>query len=583
MLNTFQNVTGHLSFSEPSLFLGKVLTRIVTVNKTVNGIDLSEMEKDAIYKDRNQTVNGSLVFLGGISCFQNLSVAGFINGVNLEDLANNSVRISKPQEIKGSVIFENDVLFKSPITTPGTINGVDLRKINNTVFKKTGKQLILKEVLAQNNLTIENITLSDNSTINGINLRDFLENAVKSTTSAHLKGSLIFENDLIIKNLYVDHLNNVNTSNILLTSTNQTVYRQFFSSAQAEDIRVDGLVDNVNLTEIDKFLLRLEGDQNISATYNFESGFSVQDNITVNGAINGFDLKAFFDSSVHLSSYETIFGLKKFEKASFVNVSFNAKLNHVNVSELVLDGLTVTGPQEICHHKQFASKINTTNFLATNILTANLVNGVNVTELNEDSVKLDKEQVLAGNYHFIGDLSLANLFMSGKLNSINLTKDMLMTFGEQNVHGYKVFSNFTTSGNLNLSGFIDGINVNSLEANRVTLNGNQQVFGEKVFLTVTAKKDILFPKNATINNIDASVDLILRKEKGAISGNKSFTDVYVAGNLNTTSGVVNGVNIKEMENQAFMVKSENVQLISADQVFFETLTISGKNNYSAKP
>ncbi|XP_065649576.1 uncharacterized protein LOC100199482 isoform X2 [Hydra vulgaris] len=575
-LNTYQNVKGHLLFLEPSLFLNKVITTIVNVNTTVNEIDLSEMEKNAFYKDRNQTVNASLVFLGGISCYQNLSVAGLINGINLEELVNNSVFISKSQEITGSVIFENDVLFNSTVTTPGTINGIDVRQLNNTVLKKAGKQVELKDLFLKHSLTVESLKISDNSTINGVNLKKFLENAVKFSTSIKLNGSLSFQNNLTIENLYVDYLNDVNTSNILLTSTNQTMlYHQFFSFAQMKNVIVNGLIDTINITEIDNFLLRSEGDQIITAKYKFENDVVVQNNITVNGNVNGFELKSFIESSVHLTSDETIFGLKNFDKVSFGDVIFMTHLNLVNVSELIIDALALVGNQEICHYKFFNNKLYTTNLLTTNITTTELVNNINLVELDKTSVRLYKDQILEGNYYFSGILSAPNLFMSGKLNNANLTTDFMTTYGNQNVDGYKVFINFTISGNLNLSGLIDGVNISYLDSNRVTLRGNQLIFGEKKFSNVKSNKDIEFPNNATVNDLDISVDLVLRYNNGFVDGNKFFTDVYVNGDLSTISGIINGVNIIEMKQQALMLNSDKAQWISGNQLFFEALNILG--------
>ncbi|XP_047129042.1 uncharacterized protein LOC100199482 isoform X1 [Hydra vulgaris] len=575
-LNTYQNVKGHLLFLEPSLFLNKVITTIVNVNTTVNGIDLYEMEKNALYKDRNQTVNASLVFLGGISCYQNLSVAGLINGINLEELVNNSVFISKSQEITGSVIFENDVLFNSTVTTPGTINGIDVRQLNNTVLKKTAKQVEIKDLFLKQSLTVESLKLSDNSTINGVNLKKFLENAVKFSTSIKLNGNLSFQNNLTIENLYVDYLNDVNTSNILLTSTNQTMlYHQFFSFAQMKNVIVNGLIDTINITEIDNFLLRSEGDQIITAKYKFENDFIVQNNITVNGNVNGIELKSFIESSVHLTSDETIFGSKNFDKVSFGDVIFMTHLNLVNVSELIIDALALVGNQEICHYKFFNNNISTTNLLTTNITTLELVNNINLVELDKTSVRLYKDQILEGNYYFNGILSAPNMFMSGKLNNANLATDFMTTYGNQNVDGYKVFINFTISGNLNLSGLIDGVNISYLDSNRVTLSGNQFIFGEKKFSYVKSNKDIEFPNNATVNNLDISVDLILRYNNSLIDGNKFFTDVYVNGDLSTISGIINGVNIIEMKQQALMLNSDKAQWISGNQLFFEALNILG--------
>ena len=53
-LNTYQNISNRITLTDDTTFKNDVMTYVTEVNKTVNGIDVSEMERHAIYKDRNQ-------------------------------------------------------------------------------------------------------------------------------------------------------------------------------------------------------------------------------------------------------------------------------------------------------------------------------------------------------------------------------------------------------------------------------------------------------------------------------------------------------------------------------------------------
>ena len=71
-LHTYQNINNTLLLTTDTTFENDVMTFVVDVNETVNGIDISDMERNAIFKDRNQTINSSVIFIGGIDCKQNL-------------------------------------------------------------------------------------------------------------------------------------------------------------------------------------------------------------------------------------------------------------------------------------------------------------------------------------------------------------------------------------------------------------------------------------------------------------------------------------------------------------------------------
>lgn len=105
---------------------GTVTIDTVVLEGSVNGIDISDLEASAIYKDSNDTISGKIVFVNGIDCKQNLSVAGLINGVNLTELFNQSVRISIPQVVTGRKTFVAN--SQQEVRKFQKINWIQLRK-----------------------------------------------------------------------------------------------------------------------------------------------------------------------------------------------------------------------------------------------------------------------------------------------------------------------------------------------------------------------------------------------------------------------------------------------------------------------
>lgn len=160
------------------------------VNGTVNGVDISDMEEDAIHKDRNQTINGTIVFVGGIECRQNLSVSGLINNINLTELMEMTVRISRDQNVSGAKTFTKDTVFNGLLTTPGTVNGVNISELDAAVLKKNGAAQTFHSNLVVNGDVMVNSLTTNGSKINDVDFEQFSSDAVqRKSNSSQIQGS----------------------------------------------------------------------------------------------------------------------------------------------------------------------------------------------------------------------------------------------------------------------------------------------------------------------------------------------------------------------------------------------------------
>lgn len=250
-ITTEQNFTGTVTLTTETTMEDVVNTHTVDVQTTVNSIDISEMEKRTVYKDRNQTINGSIVFVAGIDCKQNLSVAGLINGVNLSELYDTSVRISRPQYIQMQQTFTSDVNFQKELTTSGNINNVNITELSEISLKKHDAQTLTGELVFQKSLnSTEHVTTQ--SFLNNINIHHFLDSAVllEDQNPVLVNGSLRYSN------LYAEHvtastISAINTSNVLLTTGYQVVTGQAsFTNISSGPLSVKA-VNGLNITAID--------------------------------------------------------------------------------------------------------------------------------------------------------------------------------------------------------------------------------------------------------------------------------------------------------------------------------------------
>ncbi|XP_057307107.1 uncharacterized protein LOC130645210 [Hydractinia symbiolongicarpus] len=575
-LTTQQNITGVLTMTEDTVFKEILDAYIIHVDGTVNEIDIYDMEQNAVHKDRNQTINGSIVFVSGIDCKQNLSVAGLINGVNLTELYNTTVRISKDQRVYGEKRFLDDVEFHQTVTSPGLVNNVNLTEIDKNIMKSSGNQTLNANFIFHNYIHIINLRTSNNSWINDVNFHHFLNSALRSNGTNFINGSVQYDH-LHVSNLVTNLFAGVDLTNIFLISGNQTVLGDInFSSIKTKNVYATNLIDSVNITELKTNTVEKNKDQTLNAMYTFERNVLVNNNLTVKGRINNIDLDEYNNSAVHLTSDETITGVKTFKNVTFQNVTFLGLVNGVNMSLLTDDVLTKTGDHTICQPTTFENSVivNGTAIVSDNVLVSSLVNDINITALSQSAVRLNQYQVLSGSYHFQGGLEIGTNLTVNLLNGIS-TNQLMKTHGDKNISNFFQFSDIDVSGNFDVTTLIDGVDVAKLNDDRFTLNTDQTVSGSKSFSNVIIKNMIEFPNGSTVNDIDISEHLFQANDTSIINGHKLFTNVSVTGDVTTTTGVVNGVDLHSFNLNAWKTTNDGEQFINMDQTFTKNLTIIG--------
>ena len=158
---------------------------------------------------------------------------------------------------------------------------------------------------------------------------------------------------------------------------------------------------------------------------------------------------------------------------------------------------------------------------------------------------------------------------------MSLSHDFMLTYSDQKVKGSVRFNKGVISNDVTVNGLVDKVNVTELTETRFSLQQNDTIYGQLYFNDTQFSKVIVFPQNATINGIDVSEELIDINKDEEIQGKKIFNQVFVRQDLNGTTGIVNGVNLRETNQKALRSESNTVQLLEMDQLFTNNLTIKG--------
>ena len=580
-LNTAQNITGTKSFIGGITVHGKPSTGIISVSTTVNGIDISELPRDVVYREENQTIFGTVIFTGNVTIDESITVGKLIDGVNITSLALTAVRLSIPQNITGKKVFTKDIEFQGPVTSPGLISGVSLRKLESNSLKKTGKQYVSGTKIFQRKIKVAgNI---NKGTINGINLADFKQRVVTKEGSETINGDITFVQNISFEKLSVDgKIDGLTVNELMLTSGDQEIngYKTFKEGMKViKDIEIAGKINGVNVSELNKDVMRISGDQNVSGTLIFNEGFTVNGSINIKGLVNGVDLSELNTSAVSIDGENEITGRKIFLKNVTVagDVSFNKPLNGINVTEFLSNIVLKSKDQVITAEKKFASPsgVGVASLKARDISVRGLIDNVDITQLDSNVVKLSSDQELHGEYVFLNQTKFkGNVEVKGLVNDVDIPSDVLLTSGDQIITGKKSFKNLAAKSNMNVTGKVDGVDLSEFAKTIVTLSTNQTISGQKSFHSgVSAQRNVELPINGTVNGIDVSEEVLMTDGPIFIAGKKTFTTgLAINGDLNVT-GLVNGIDVEKLNRD--IVRKNGKQQLTGNNTFYQELLVGG--------
>ena len=288
-------------------------------------MDLSQLQYEAVFKDRFQVVAGEK-YLNDVTahdveikCNASCCLTELLK--NLTEIA---VKVNQAASITGTNTFENDLLISDSLEVEGYLNGIkvpsDLVPTQNPLFlrgKKIFKELV--KVTGKADLT---------STLNNFNISEWYEKALRINKDQNVTGRLTFLNKLITKNnLIVNGL--VNGFRIpddfveIHGDAEISAHKIFKGKIKINKLSVDemiasGLVDGVNVEKLNRTLLRTTGEQTLSGHVTFYRGLEIAGDLKCNGEINGVNLTEIDGNAMRIFGDQIITG----KKVSFIFLFF---------------------------------------------------------------------------------------------------------------------------------------------------------------------------------------------------------------------------------------------------------------------
>ena len=528
MIDRPTNVTNNLYFSNVKLRSDFIAVDNVAAEQCkINNVNVCYLANDTVLNNNSDVISGNNLFTNEQSLKRNLNVSGKINDIKV---SKELVLQGKSQSIHAKKIFEDTVVFRS-MNLSGNVNSVDLANdvLHLSRNETVSGDKVFRDMLATENIKIEGLIDGVNvSILNTDTLRLTGQQSVSGTKIFNSKETLESKEGLIVKNL---------TNGLDLDKWAATLVQIDNNSSAAngnlifeDQFQVNGSISvsgKMNALNFPQEAVQVNGRQNITGSKIFNGKITASGDITAKRLVDGVDL----NDVVTLTGNETIIGRKLFR--SDLNLSKNIEVaplrlvNSVDISQLDEDAMKINESQNVTGSFHFNSIESEHDFAVQDVLDGLPMESYR--KLYNDAVLFDQSQNITGSVQFIGRLKIyKNLSFAGLVNGHKLTA-FLDRFGDQRVENAFNFSNVNIRSNTLAKMLVDNVDVDKLGKNIVRTDTDQSVHGKKTFGD-SVKLDGHITMCCSINKAMLS-SLLTKVLKQTVTGAKNFQDVKVTGTL----------------------------------------------------
>jgi hypothetical protein len=281
----------------PLIFENDVLVENLIIKNLINGKDITFLFKDAVLKNKVQTITGKKTFVKGIfvngSRFQvngYVNVDGLVNGIDIIKLNQTAVRRHNRQEITGIKTFSGGLTFKRDVFIAGPISGIMIPKdliLLNTNELIPGVTTFINWISCKQDLNVKKL-------IDGIDLAHFVRNRLTlSDPNEVINSFLNFTTPITVDNLIVKQTINEIPINAFVTRRGRHIIngvKTFANDIQVSgNLQSPGFYNGINIHDLVNRAVSLSKPEVIPGTTEF-NGPVFMHHMTITGLLNGFDI-----------------------------------------------------------------------------------------------------------------------------------------------------------------------------------------------------------------------------------------------------------------------------------------------------
>lgn len=468
-----QNVQQNV-YADFSINVLKVRGKVLIHDARLNNIHLGWLENNVVRLDRKSVIMSRLQFAGRTEVRAgDILFNGKLNGI---DLARDVVLANAygPQTLRGNINVATPgggggVLIEQNFDVNGYVNDVDVNNLCSSMFRvdrHRGRPLtIVGNVSMLAPVKIE--------VINDITYHELAhgtlryDRAEQSLVGKKMIDRLVINGPLVVRR----HVNNLNLENIfsyylsitrpqdidvdIVLNADQQVAGDWV--VQREMIVEEGVISGVNIPAIDRYALRLYGDQQYNGTIHIQAPVRLDLHLNARW-INGHETNRWMSRrrSVNIFEEETIF-TESINIRHVANLVANRKLGEVDVNQMFRYAVLRTGGRNYTING--AKSLRNVEVMMLHTRPIN-----KVTFSRENLLLRDFDQQITAPLVIEQDVIVNNTLIATKINDIEpnaLVRRLVTKTGANVVHGpvriKKLIVNVTE-----VHGLIDGIDISLL-------------------------------------------------------------------------------------------------------------------------
>uniref|UniRef100_T1IQL4 VWFD domain-containing protein n=1 Tax=Strigamia maritima TaxID=126957 RepID=T1IQL4_STRMM len=543
---------------EPAVITApKIFAQTVLANKNIHVrgfINYEKFPSNFVIQNSKVSISATKEFTAPLTVNGNLSVTGLINGLRVES----AVTLYTPQSLYDHKIFLDKIDVQS-LEVTGTIDGMRMEDLYR--IAEDGRNLpdapdYFKSLNISGNL--ENVR-----SINGHSVAELLldvvykgdQNVIFTDEKVFLKATRITG---AVKNLEIINKLNLQTDFLNLQHPQNVIGRKTFTRRTTfHDIQVDGLIDQVNLTQFRKTAVTLNTTQEIHGILHFVNGITVR-NIVVDGTIDNVsipqDVLLKSESKIIHAPKLFLHGIRS-NVVTTNNLDFNGRINSMDWRKFVNERVTLSTPQDIFSTITFFDQVE----IAENLHVINKINDIDVYKLTEDAMMKSKPQNVTGIKTISGKVTADYIFTGsfGRISKVNLTElnTSIIRIHNNSISQKVYFDKVRVMERTLLEGKINKVFLNEIIEDSVLKSSDtvQNITGMKIFSETIKIDGDLFV--ITVNGLNPLTDILLKSTPQTIPGQFDLKTVIVNSDV-IISGKINGIDLVQFEKQVMKTNED---------------------------
>lgn len=505
-----------------------------------------------------------------------IDTEGTINNIYPSEM----ITLDQAQNISTETQF-NALEVVNKLEVHGTIDGQKLNEfLPNPTLEETNEILascVFKELIIEGTVKIEN-------SLNDVNIEKLLSDVVYDNLNDDELDAVAINSQKTFINLQVDEdigissnfINDMNIDNIMTTNEDQVVsFGEISGNVIITDLKLNGLFDGINATELEMNSVRTFGDQYIQTSILISSPLYIDaKSIEIKNFLNKIPVDEYFFITEKIQFPRNM--QINFNEVNVKNFKANGEilgngiLSNLNSNELQQYHLSKSTPQNI------QVPVEVKKLVTNDVFGGKTINGMDfaVFQNHLKGLKNFKNLLLHGNHR------LDNLIIDGDVNintingkDFNYIIDNVIWLNRPNLVQHtsiKFLDDIEIDGKLLLNGRLNKKKYDYFIANWISSKENPvKINADKIF-----NKDIMVEENLELESINGIKYEDILKQHDILE----LQELNIIGTVNAKNLIVknafNHEQLSELQNLYSFEKDSNTHVINADVKFNQNVTMN---------